>query len=220
MHRRARAWCCWRRHAAATATWRSGSRWRGAARPRATTWRIRPTWKAACRMRRTWPACPTASRCCCPARCSPSRRCSRTPCGSRPGSARSAPSSRWSCCTSAHDALLADVAQRVARSTGLPLVAAGDVLMHVRSRKPLQDVLTATRLNTPVAECGFALAAQCRGAPALAPAAGGAVPAPSGWPPRCASPARCAFSLDELRYEYPEEIVPAGHTPDQLAARS
>ncbi len=30
-------------------------------------------------------------------------------------------------------------------STGLPLVAAGDVHMHVRSRKPLQDVITAMR---------------------------------------------------------------------------
>ncbi len=36
---------------------------------------------------------------------------------------------------------------------------------------------------------------------------------PTGWPPRCTSPGSCAFSLDELRYEYPEEIVPAGHTP-------
>ena len=45
----------------------------------------------------------------------------------------------------------------LAAITGLPLVAAGDVLMHVRSRKPLQDALTATRLGKPVAECGFAL---------------------------------------------------------------
>ena len=37
------------------------------------------------------------------------------------------------------------------------IVAAGDVLMHVRSRKPLQDTLTATRLGKPVAECGLAL---------------------------------------------------------------
>ena len=35
MRRRARGWCCWRRRVVATATWRSGSRWRGAARPRA-----------------------------------------------------------------------------------------------------------------------------------------------------------------------------------------
>ena len=52
---------------------------------------------------------------------------------------------------------LVDRVVRVAQFTGLPIVAAGDVLMHVRSRKPLQDMLTATRLGKPVAECGFAL---------------------------------------------------------------
>ena len=41
------------------------------------------------------------------------------------------------------------VVERVAQFTGLPIVAAGDVLMHVRSRKPLQDTLTATRLAKP-----------------------------------------------------------------------
>ncbi len=40
---------------------------------------------------------------------------------------------------------------------GVPLVAAGDVHMHVRSRKPLQDVITAVRLGKTVPECGFAL---------------------------------------------------------------
>ncbi|RQO42112.1 error-prone DNA polymerase [Variovorax sp. KBW07] len=40
---------------------------------------------------------------------------------------------------------------------GVPLVAAGDVHMHVRARKPLHDVLTAVREGRTVAECGFAL---------------------------------------------------------------
>ncbi len=111
-----------------------------------------------------------------------------------------------------HDALLADVAQRVAQSTGLALVAGGAVLMHARSRKPLQDMLTAARLNLPVAECGFGLQpnaeAHLRSRQRLAALY------PSEW---LAATLRiagaCAFSLDELRYEYPEEIVPAGHTP-------
>ncbi|MBB3175825.1 error-prone DNA polymerase [Variovorax sp. Sphag1AA] len=42
---------------------------------------------------------------------------------------------------------------------GVPLVAAGDVHMHSRGRKPLQDVLTAVREGCTVAECGFALQA-------------------------------------------------------------
>ena len=33
--------------------------------------------------------------------------------------------------------------------TAIPLVAVGDVWMHVRSRQPLQDVMTAIRLNKP-----------------------------------------------------------------------
>ena len=45
----------------------------------------------------------------------------------------------------------------VSRNTGLPVVASGDVHMHVRSRKVLLDVLTAIRLNRPVARAGFAL---------------------------------------------------------------
>ena len=44
----------------------------------------------------------------------------------------------------AHDDERIEIAERLASLTGLPLVAAGDVLMHVRARKPLQDALTAT----------------------------------------------------------------------------
>ena len=40
---------------------------------------------------------------------------------------------------------------------GVPLVATGHVLMHVRSRKPLQDTLTAIGLGKPVQACGLRL---------------------------------------------------------------
>ena len=46
----------------------------------------------------------------------------------------------------------------VALQHGLPVAAIGDVRMHVRSRKPLLDTLTAVRIGKPVAECGYALA--------------------------------------------------------------
>jgi error-prone DNA polymerase len=112
----------------------------------------------------------------------------------------------------AHDALLVDVLQRVAQATGLGLVAAGGVLMHARSRKPLHDMLTATRLNLPVAECGLALQpnaeAHLRSRARLA-----ALYRPEWLAESLRIAGQCAFSLDELRYEYPEEIVPAGHTP-------
>jgi len=112
----------------------------------------------------------------------------------------------------AHDAACVECAERLAELTALPLVAAGDVLMHVRARKPLQDALTATRLNKPVAECGFALEpnaeAHLRSRHRLATLY------PQPWlADSVRIAASCAFSLDELRYEYPEEIVPEGHTP-------
>ncbi len=47
--------------------------------------------------------------------------------------------------------------QQLSRLTGVPLVACGNVHMHLRSRKPLQDVMSAVRLGLPVADCGFAL---------------------------------------------------------------
>jgi len=94
----------------------------------------------------------------------------------------------------------------------LPLIAAGDVHMHARSRRALQDALTATRLRTTVERAGFALYSNgqrhLRSLPRL-----------NELYPRelidatLAIAERCRFSLDELRYEYPHEIVPGGETP-------
>ncbi|HEY2189574.1 MAG TPA: error-prone DNA polymerase, partial [Caldimonas sp.] len=107
---------------------------------------------------------------------------------------------------------LVDTVVRVAQFTSLPIVAAGDVLMHVRSRKPLQDTLTATRLAKPVAECGFALEPNAeqhlRSRGRLA-----ALYQPEWLENTMVLAGRCSFSLGELKYEYPQEIVPSGETP-------
>lgn len=99
----------------------------------------------------------------------------------------------------------------IASESGLPLVAAGDVLMHVRSRKPLQDTLTAVRIGKPVAECGMALQPNAeqhlRSRLRLAQ-----LYAPALLQETIRIADACTFSLDELRYEYPEEIVPPGET--------
>jgi error-prone DNA polymerase len=102
---------------------------------------------------------------------------------------------------------------RIAGLTALPIVAAGDVLMHVRSRKPLQDTLTATRLGLAVAECGLALEPNAeqhlRSRTRLA-----ALYDQTEWLANTMMIAgQCRFSLAELRYEYPQEVVPAGETP-------
>jgi error-prone DNA polymerase len=108
--------------------------------------------------------------------------------------------------------------QQVGRTLDLPLVAAGDVHMHVRGRRALQDVLTATRLCTTVDRAGYALypngERHLRPLPRLEEV----------YPPELLAAtvdvaARCRFSLDELRYEYPREIVPEGETPSSWLRR-
>ena len=47
--------------------------------------------------------------------------------------------------------------RELSTSSGLPLVAAGDVHMHLRSRKPLQDTLTAIRHGVTLAAAGHRL---------------------------------------------------------------
>jgi error-prone DNA polymerase len=100
----------------------------------------------------------------------------------------------------------------LARSLGLPAVAAGEVHMHQRRRRALQDTLTAVRLRTTVARAGHAL--HPNGERVLRPLARIAELYPKELLDATLDvAARCRFSLDELRYEYPEEIVPPGITP-------
>ncbi len=111
-----------------------------------------------------------------------------------------------------HDAAFAALLSEVAGHTGLRLVAAGGVAMHLRSRKPLLDVLTATRLKCTVAEAGFALGANAEAH--LRTRARLAQLFRPEWLANTLNIAgSCAFSLAELKYEYPREITPAGHTP-------
>jgi error-prone DNA polymerase len=102
----------------------------------------------------------------------------------------------------------------MARRARLPLVAAGDVHMHRRSRRMLQDTLTAIRLGVPLDQCGQALFANAerhlRQRMRLAQVYPESLLAET-----LVVAGRCHFSLDELRYEYPDEIVAAGRTPAQ-----
>lgn len=103
---------------------------------------------------------------------------------------------------------LLDLSARLA----MPAVAAGDVHMDVRRQRVLQDTMTAIRHALPLAECGGRLFrngerhlrtrralgnihphALLEGAAALA--------------------RRCTFSMEEVKYKYPAELVPDGHTP-------
>ena len=102
--------------------------------------------------------------------------------------------------------------EKISGSSGLPLVAAGDVHMHARSRRRLQDTLTAIRLGKTVGECGAAL--YPNGERYLRPRVRIAQLYPLDLIKETIKIAeRCSFSLDELGYEYPEELVPVGETP-------
>ncbi len=119
------------------------------------------------------------------------------------------------------DALRLQQLQEVAQRTGIRLVAAGHVLMHKRSRKPLHDVMTAIKLGKPVHECGFAL--QPNAEAHLRPRMRLAEIYPAGLLRATLEvAARCTFSLDEIRnlYRYPQEdMVPAAETPSRWLRR-
>jgi error-prone DNA polymerase len=102
--------------------------------------------------------------------------------------------------------------EQIGKQLAIPVVATGDVCMHVRSRKTLQDTLTAIRIGKPVAECGFDLAPNAEQHVRSRLRLANLYPASAlGETIRIAE--RCTFSLDELRYEYPDELVPPGETP-------
>jgi error-prone DNA polymerase len=95
---------------------------------------------------------------------------------------------------------------------GVPLLASGDVHMHVRARRRLQDALTAIRLNSAVAQVGSRL--YPNGERYLREPARLARLYPRELLEATVGIAQaCHFSLDELRYEYPHELVPPGETP-------
>lgn len=92
----------------------------------------------------------------------------------------------------------------------LTAVACGDVHMHARGRRALQDCMTAIRHHLPIAEAGRYLfpngERHLRQREDLAQL----------YPPellaetlRIAS--RCQFDLGQLQYQYPHELVPLGH---------
>ena len=96
-----------------------------------------------------------------------------------------------------------------ARRLGLALAACGEVLMHDAARKPLLDVVTAIRQGTTVPALGRAgvknAERRLRPLETLQRI----------YPPELLAETlriaqRCTFSLGELKYEYPAEILPPG----------
>ena len=109
----------------------------------------------------------------------------------------------------ADDVAHARALRGIGRRLGVPLVASGDVHMHTSARRALQDTLSAIRAGTTVADAGFALhpngERRLRSRAELA-----RLHPPELLAETLAVAERCRFSLDELRYEYPEELAPPG----------
>jgi error-prone DNA polymerase len=110
----------------------------------------------------------------------------------------------------AHIEALAEIAARA----DIPLVATGAVLYHAPHRRPLQDVLTCIREKCTIHDAGFRLESNAerhlKPAKDMARLFKGHEEALH----RTIEIAEaCSFSLDELKYEYPDEPVPEGKTP-------
>ena len=107
-----------------------------------------------------------------------------------------------------------------AAGAGVPLVAAGDVHYHHPARAVLHDVLTATRHHTTVAEAGaFRFPHAQYHLKSRQVLARLFADAPDAVARTLEVASRCHFSLDELRYEYPEELCPPGLTPSEHLSR-
>ncbi len=118
------------------------------------------------------------------------------------------------------DAQRLAILAELARTNEIPLVATNDVHAHTAARRPLQDVLTCIREHCTIHEAGFRLFANAERH----------LKAPEemarlfrDYPEAVARTAEiaeaCAFSLDELRYEYPIDPVPGGRTPQEELVR-
>src|SRR5262249_22788677 len=103
---------------------------------------------------------------------------------------------------------------QLSRRLRVPLAATNDVYYHTPERRPLHDVLTAIRHHTTVAELGgrrFPNGERYLKSPTQMFELFGRYPQALTHGLELAE--RCRFSLDELRYEYPEELSPPGLTP-------
>jgi error-prone DNA polymerase len=99
---------------------------------------------------------------------------------------------------------------------GAPLVAVNDVLYHVPERRPLADVVTCIREKCTIHEAGFRLAVNAERH--LKPPAEMArlfAAFPKAIARTVAIAEACCFKLGQLTYEYPDEPVPPGKTPQQ-----
>ncbi len=111
-----------------------------------------------------------------------------------------------------------DLLAALSAQTQLPLIACERVLFATREAKPLHDVVTAIRMKSTVAELGLHALPHAEHCMKPVSQLVRRYPAEALTQTFVAA-TRCRFSLDELRYEYPREVVPDGETPASYLRR-
>ena len=107
----------------------------------------------------------------------------------------------------------------LARATGVPMVATNDVHYHEPNRRFLQDVLVCIREHCTLQEAGRKLFANAeRHLKPVEEMQRIFADHPKAIIRTVEIADRCRFSLDELRYEYPEALCPADRSPDKYLA--
>ncbi|MCJ2092472.1 error-prone DNA polymerase [Methylobacterium sp. J-072] len=99
---------------------------------------------------------------------------------------------------------------------GAPMVAVSDALYHHPERRPLQDVVACIREGCRIGEAGYRLEANAERH--LKPPAEMArlfADHPEALARTIEIAQSCSFSLGQLHYEYPDEPVPPGRTPQE-----
>jgi error-prone DNA polymerase len=105
---------------------------------------------------------------------------------------------------------------RLAQSAQVPLLATNEVLYHHPARRPLQDVLTCIREKTTIEAVGTRLEANAeRHLKSAAEMTRLFRDFPEAVAETMRFANRIAFSLDQLKYQYPDEPVPPGKTAQQ-----
>jgi error-prone DNA polymerase len=116
----------------------------------------------------------------------------------------------------AHDRRRLNRLASIAEATRVPLVVTNDVHAHVPERRPLRDVMTCIREGCRLDEAGFRLHANAeRHLKSPYEMSGLFRDHPDALDRTVEIAEECTFSLKDLKYEYPDEPVPEGRTPQE-----
>ncbi len=102
--------------------------------------------------------------------------------------------------------------QKTSKEIGIPLVTCHQVLMHNKTRKPLLDTLHAIKENTSIQKLGTKLTSNAESYLKAPTEIAGMYPKELIKETQYINDL-CTFSMEELRYQYPQELVPKKLSP-------